>query len=465
MAGLNELQDTIVAVSSPAGRSLRGVVRLSGPDALACAGARFTSSGDARWRRTFRATPGSFRLLGEPLRVPAVLYVMRAPHSYTRQDVVEAHVPGSPALLDLILDDLLGHGPGELRPAGPGEFTRRAFLNGRIDLARAEAVLAVIRARTERELLAATARLQGTTSRRCAEFQGELTELRATVEATLDFAPQGIELVPDEGLARRLSELRDRMLAELRGAADALASDASLHVAICGPPNAGKSSLLNRLAGAPVSIVHPHPGTTRDAVSAELAWGGARFRLYDTAGLSGCATGVDAEAVRRAREQVSQCQLMVLVLDGSVPLDPDTLRALSLPPPDRLLCVVNKCDLPSALDERELARAVPAFETVRTSALTGEGVRALAEALGRAVTEGRLDASAADCLFNARQRDAIRRAADAVGRAQWAIESGLGHEFAAADLREAADCLAEVTGGGTAQDVLDRIFSQFCIGK
>ncbi|MHC4480364.1 MAG: tRNA modification GTPase, partial [Planctomycetota bacterium] len=186
-------EDTIVAVSTPAGHSPRAVVRLSGPRALEAVGARFRPPGNdgGAWRRTFRASRGEFRLPAAGLAVPALVYVMRLPRSYTREDVAEVHVPGSPALLDMILDDLLSAGPGGLRLAEPGEFTRRAFLKGRIDLSRAEAVLAVIRARSEAELLAATSRLEGCVARRCAELQEGVTELRVRVEAALDFAPHG----------------------------------------------------------------------------------------------------------------------------------------------------------------------------------------------------------------------------------------------------------------------------------
>ena len=183
-------EDTIVAVSTPAGHAARGVLRLSGALALEAVAARFHPDDgmDGKWRRTFRATAGAFTVGTPPVRVPAVLYVMRAPRSYTRQDVVELHVPGSPAVLDMVLDELLERGPEGLRPAEPGEFTRRAFLSGRIDLAQAEAVLGLIRARSESALLAAAARLGGSVSRFCAGLLDEVTELRVQAEAALDFA-------------------------------------------------------------------------------------------------------------------------------------------------------------------------------------------------------------------------------------------------------------------------------------
>ena len=461
------VDDTIVAVATPAGHAARAVVRLSGPDALACAEARFhpRTQSAADWRLTYRATPGHLALTGEGVGVPALLYVMRAPHSYTREDVVEAHVPGSPALLDLMLDDLLEHGPGDIRLAEPGEFTRRAFLNGRIDLAQAEAVLAVIRARGESELLAATSRLRGSMGRRCVALQEAVTDLRVRAEAALDFAEHGIELLSEGELVARCEAIGQEMAAEARKGRGELAGDGSIHVVLCGPPNAGKSSLLNRLAGAERAIVHHRAGTTRDAVGAEIEVAGACFRLTDTAGLAARPRGVEAEAVRRAREHAAGCQLLLFVVDGSAEALQGMSSPAELPPRERVLCVVNKCDMPQVLDEAPLGGGEFAYATLHTSALTGEGIDELRDALGRMVAEGRLDASAADCLFNARQRGALRKASAEIGAAAEAVGSGLGYEFAAVNLRVAADALAEVTGAVAAQDVLDRIFSQFCIGK
>ena len=454
--------DTVIAVSTAAGHAVRGVVRMSGPLALPLAEGRFHPAGslDGRWRRTFRATPGEFALHSPPVRVPAVLYVMRAPHSYTREDVVELHVPGSPAVLDMVLDDLLGAGADGLRPAEPGEFTRRAFLNERIDLSQAEAVLGIIRARSESELLASAARLEGSVSRFCATLLDEVTDLRVHAEAALDFAPHGIDLIGERELLDRCRALRRRAAGQLARGKGEGASDGSVNVVLCGAPNAGKSSLLNRLAGGERSLVHSRPGTTRDTVSVELTLDGVRFRLSDTAGLATGLAGADADAVERARRRIGSAHLVVLVLDGSAPAPEGALEAVGRVPASRLLCVVNKCDLPRVLDCGRLAGAV-----LHTCAMTGQGVDELRREMWRTVAEGRLDASAADCLLNARQRAAVRRALREVEGAEQAVEAGMGLEFAAFNLREAAEVMREVTGQSASGDVLDRIFSRFCIGK
>ena len=465
---MNAADDTIVAVSTPAGHAERAVVRLSGPEALACVADRFapdcgTPAGG--WSATFRATRGRLLLRGPGARCPCLLYVMRAPHSYTRDDVVELHLPGSPALLDLVLDDLLAHGPGAVRLAEPGEFTRRAFLNGRIDLAQAEAVLALVRARTEAELVAAASKLRGSVGRQCAALQRQVTDLRVQTEAELDFAEHGIELLPREGFLARCAALRRRIGREAAAGRGEVASDGHVHAVICGAPNVGKSSLLNRLAGQEAAIVHPRAGTTRDAVHAEVRIGAAGFRLTDTAGLMGGAAGPDAEAVRRARAAIRASRLLILVLDGSQAAPPGALEPARLLPRERVLCVISKCDLPQRLDEGALGLPQCAWQVLHTSALSGEGMDALREALWRAVAEGRLDASPADCLCNARQRHALRRAVAELARAERAVRDGLGYEFAAVNLRAAGDALGEVTGEVTSQDVLDGIFRQFCIGK
>jgi len=452
--------DTIIAVSTPAGCAPRAVVRLSGQGAIEAVGRRFSCERD--WRTTFTATPGTLSLPGEGgLRVPATVYVMRAPRSYTREDVVELHLPGSPPLLDMVLDELTTD--GSVRIARAGEFTERAFLSGRIDLAQAEAVLAVIRARSEAELLAAGARLEGRASAEVASIQGELADLRALVEAGLDFGTEDIELISAADLLGRIEAAWGRIREQARTGQEDLSSDGAVRVVMCGPPNAGKSSLLNRLAEEEVALVHHRPGTTRDHLRRDVDVHGVNFALTDTAGLRTGGRGVEAKGVELARRLAGAAQLLVLVLDGSRPAADEDLAPARALERARVLCVVNKCDLPQALDEAPLMEV--AAELVHVSALTGEGMEELREALGRAVFEGRLDASASDCLFNARQRDAVRRCAAHLGDARRAVQEALGSEFVALDLREATDALGEVTGAVTGQDILDRIFSRFCIGK
>lgn len=455
-----QLADTIVAVATARGVGPRAILRLSGPEAIACVSSR--TEGVADWTASYRAHRAVFRIIAEGVGVPVSVYVMRGPRSYTCEDVVEAHVPGAPALVEMILDELLQAGA---RLAEPGEFTRRAFLNGRLDLSRAEAVLAVIRAQSESELIAAGARLQGGVGRRIVVLQDRVSELRALTEASLDFAEEDIELISEEEFLARCGELRHEMESAAERGESEMADRGAYHVVLCGAPNAGKSSLLNRLCGGDMSIVHRMPGTTRDVVTAEVEWDGHRFHLSDTAGLMSQATGADAEAVARARRRISSAHLLILVVDGSAPLPDEAAAMAELTEGARTICALNKVDLPVLVKEADLTKLAGGRLPVRTCAETGAGVEELCAAIVAAVHSGELDARATVSLLNARQRDAVRRAVQEILAAEESVYVGLGYEFAAFNLRQAAAALGEVTGEVTPKEILDRIFSRFCIGK
>ena len=338
-------EGTIVAVSTARGRAPRAVLRLSGERAVPAVQGRFTPSAESSrdWRKTYTATPGTLSLRGEGVPVPVTLYVMREPYSYTREDVVEVHLPGSPALLDMALDEFLSD--DDIRLAEPGEFTRRAFLNGRIDLAQAEAVLSVIKARNRSELLAAEARLHGATSRACQQIQDRISELRSRMEAALDFAQHGIELVERDDVLTELEEIGEELIGCTEGARGELASDGKTHVAICGPPNAGKSSLMNYLANEERAIVNPTPGTTRDPVTTELTINGVEFAVTDTAGLRSSADRLEQASGEQARRHLTTSQMVLLVVDGAEPLSDEALSLADEVPDMGMLVAVNKCGL------------------------------------------------------------------------------------------------------------------------
>ncbi len=457
---------------------MRAIVRLSGPFSLHVADSMFiTDSGASSSPRSFSAAPGLFRLPEECLNVPAVRYTMRAPRSYTREDVVEMHVPGSPAVVDMVLDALLKSFPKNLRLARPGEFTRRAFINGRIDLAQAEAVMSVITARNKAELTAANARLAGNASDLAKAAENELFELLATIEAALDFDVQGIETMPEKDFLNRCRSLRERLSAESKKSRGELTGSDRLNVTMCGPPNAGKSSILNRLSGRKSAMVHKKAGTTRDPVSEYVEINGISFAVTDTAGVEcpepgpasdvkrsgGECEDIDALAAKRARDALESAQLVILVFDAGRPLPEGWKNIVAHIDRERTLCVFNKIDLPLEADPTPFSGKVRS--TIYVSALKEEGIVRLKDAIERVVIEGGLDASPADRLFNARQREAIRQAVAHMKEAEQAVAEGLSYEFAAVCLREASDALAQVTGDTGNMEILDHIFSRFCIGK
>jgi tRNA modification GTPase len=458
---VHSLDDTIVAVSTPAGSSPTAIVRLTGPDAFPLLGRVLAEPWDGEATH-YSAREARLRLRANGPLVPSTLYLMPGPRSYTRQDVAEVHTFGSPPLVRMVLDTLVERGA---RIAEPGEFTRRAFLNGRIDLAQAEGVLAVIQASTDDELRAATRALQGYRCRRVHDLHDDLVALRAQVEASIDFAEHDIELVAEADLLDALDAALATVDDELQNADAGALPPEGVRVALCGLPNAGKSSLFNALLGHDRAIVTHVPGTTRDAIAEPLVLGGVRFRLYDTAGIAHDLEPIDHEAVARARGLIDGTHIAAVVMDGSSPLT-EAERELwdSVDAPQKLL-VLSKSDLATHVSDAEAVSLAGECPVCRASALGEGGTAELAERLVEAVRAGRVHAAPADLVWNARHRHAMRHAREALRRARTATEQGIGAEFAAADLGDAHDALASITGQVVAEDILDVIFAEFCIGK
>lgn len=455
-----ETGDTIAAISTPPGEAGIGIVRLSGPEALAIARRLF------RPRRPPPELKSRHLYLGHLLNrqgevLDEVLLVyMQAPHTYTREDVVEIHCHSGYAVLRAILAEVLAQGA---RLARPGEFTLRAFLSGRLDLSQAEAVLEVVQAKTEAALRVATAHLTGGLGRRLKGVREALLTLLARVEAALDF-PEEAEELPGSALlaelsgpAREVAELRQtyrqgRFLRE------------GVRVVLAGRPNVGKSSLLNRLLQADRAIVTDIPGTTRDVIEETFNLGGVPLRLCDTAGLRAARDRVEELGVARSREQLAQADLILYLVDGSAPLDPEDLRVLSDLADRPVLVVVNKRDLPLALDLEELARRCPRPQ-VEISALTGEGLDRLEQAVLDLVLGGGVRTEG-ETVTQARHHELLERTEEALLRARELLKEAFpSYELVAVELQEALRALGEITGEEVGEAVLDQIFSRFCIGK
>jgi tRNA modification GTPase len=446
--------DTIAAIATPSGRGGICIVRLSGPDALRIGGA---VGGPVPPPRTAALRP----LIGpgDEILDRGLMLAFPGPRSFTGEDLVEFQLHGSPVLAALLLRHLVALGA---REAGPGEFTRRAFLNGRMDLAQAEAVADLVESASAEAARAAMRSLEGEFSARIHALTEALTALRVRLEAGMDFPEEGVDDLDDPGLA----ELLDRTLAalqELRRAADRgrVLRD-GLTLVIAGPPNAGKSSLLNRLAGYEAAIVTELPGTTRDLVREDILIDGMPVRVVDTAGLRNAEDRIEAEGIRRAHEAMRRADVILLVRDesvpGGVPADP---AAPELPDGIPVIHVHNKIDIAGLAPGERID--TEGGSRIRLSALTGEGLELLRERL-KAVA-GHATGSGGAYSGRRRHLEALDRACGYCDAARTLLGSGQSVELAAEELRRAQLALGEITGEFTTEDLLGRIFSEFCIGK
>jgi tRNA modification GTPase len=443
-------QDTIVAVATPAGRGGVAVVRMSGRDARRLAGSVVKTLPEARRAGLRLIRDGCGRRLDRGLVI-----VFPAPRSFTGEDVVEFHVHGSPVVVSTLVRSLVEFGA---REAGPGEFSRRAFLNGRLDLAQAEAVADLIQSTSEQAARAAMRSLEGAFSDAVHALVEALTDLRVRIEAAMDFPEEEVDFLSDPELEARLSGILEAF-AEVRDRArqGRLLGD-GMTVVIAGVPNAGKSSLLNRLAGYDAAIVTDVPGTTRDVLREDIDIEGMPLHVIDTAGLREEADAVESEGIRRAQAAMEKADRLLIVVDattGRMP-PPETV-----PPGVPVTIVRNKLDLtaePAGLAEDGQGRAL-----VRVSALTGAGLAALRDHLKACVGY----TGEAGGAFSARRRhlDALTRAQRHATAALEQLAEFRAGELAAEELRLSQEALGEITGEVTSEDLLGRIFASFCIGK
>jgi tRNA modification GTPase len=470
--------ETIIAISTPPGRGGIGIVRLSGPEALTIAGllvAMERPLAHAGVRRARVVDPRDAEATMDDALVTAFL----APHSYTGDTVVEIAAHGSPVVLEAIVRGALEHGARlglAVRLARPGEFTQRAFLSGRIDLTQAEAVHDLIAAQTLEQARVAAQQMGGAIARRVTPAKGELLHLIALLEAGMDFASgelDDVEIVPPAQIAAGIGSVQQPLeeLAASFQRGQLLRNGAA--IALIGPPNAGKSSLFNRLLKRERAIVTPLPGTTRDTVEESLAMGGIPLRLIDTAGLRGGAQADEAidaaerQGIARSHEALADADLVLLIHDATRAVTVGELRLEASLAGRPHLVVYNKVDLLTSSDELPgvgEAELGAGATTIRASALTGEGMETLrGEILAQLGAAGSLAESGA--LNNFRQQEAVSATLVALSAAAAANDSGLPHELILMDLHHALQALDSLTGATTPDDILARIFSTFCIGK
>jgi tRNA modification GTPase len=486
-------QETIVAVSTPAGRGGIGVVRLSGPRAreiaaplvrlrhpLAAGQARFGEVLDLSGGAKTTADPSGMTNNGtsageaeqdtEPRVLDeAVVTLFAAPNSYTGEDVVEIAAHGSPVLLEVLVQQCCARGA---RLAEPGEFTQRAFLAGRIDLTQAEAVNDLIGSSTLQQARVAARQMGGSLARVVAPVKAELVGLIAAMEAGIDFAEDDIDVMAAERIAEKIAEVRAPLVELERSFAYGRVVREGFRLAIVGRPNAGKSSLFNRLVERERAIVTAAPGTTRDTVTERVSMGGIPVELIDTAGLREGADEAERMGVARTREAMADADVVLLVVDATVGISREDRAVIELGASggSSVLVAWNKSDLVEDEGTGNRKQGIENKEQgtenlVRTSALTGEGIEELRAAIVAAVAGGEGGLREAAMLTNLRQHQAVEQALGGLAAARLAVDAAIPHEMLLLDLYESLRGLDTLTGATTSEDVLRLIFSRFCIGK
>ena len=453
--------DTIAAIATPLGVGGIGVVRVSGPHAVTVAQRIFVRrNGLPVTRLESHHAYHGFVVDEKGERIDeALLCAMRQPRSYTREDVAEISCHGGVLITQRVLAAVLAQG---VRVAEPGEFTRRAFLNGRLDLTQAEAVIDLINARTQASHRAAINQLDGALSRCLRALREELIQVSVHLEAGIDFPEEDLQLVSEALLGERLAGVATRL--EALGSSFSrgrLARD-GMAVAVVGRPNVGKSSLLNAMLGRDRAIVSPQRGTTRDTIEEELSIDGVLVRLTDTAGLHTAADLIEQEGMRRARTVIERAELLIVVLDGSVPLTADDHLVLAETADAPRLVVRNKCDLSPAWSAAVLTSPGSLLDV---SALQQRGLRGLEKAIVRQALGNEPLSQDEVLLTRARHHQSIMGALKNVRAAQQGLRDEIPLECVALDVGDALQDLDDVLGESTAGEVLDRIFQQFCVGK
>ncbi len=457
-------EDTIAAISTPLGEGGIGIVRLSGPRAVAIADRIFKPRGKTplAGQKNFVASLG--RVVdpaGGKTVDEALALVMRAPKSYTREDVVEIHAHGSNVSLRAILDIAIHEGA---RLAAPGEFTQRAFLNGRIDLLQAEAVLDVIQSKTDLGRRWAASRLEGNLSANIARLKNELVETLSHLEAAVDFPEDFPDTAAQAEIAATLEHAAAEIRGWLKGSEISLLVKHGLQVVIAGRPNVGKSSLLNRLCGTNRVIVTPYPGTTRDLVEETASIRGFPLRFWDTAGIQDTDNPIEKEGIERTQKALGGADILLLVLDASLPFSEEDKKLLQQTAQNKRILVANKSDLPRKLDLKKVA-VFAGSEPLLISCMEEKGTELLENEIFRLITQGSAEIPDESIIGSLRQKELLEKTADCVEQARQACRSGSSPEFAAADLRLALNHLGALVGEVLTDDILEVLFKRFCIGK
>lgn len=449
-----DLQETIVAVATPPGQGAIGIVRVSGSGALASTQKHFQPYKKIKSILPFRPYLGDF--VSQDKIDQVLFFYYPVPRSYTGEELIEIHAHGSPVILQQIVQGLLQEG---LRLAEPGEFTKRAFLNGKLDLAQAEAVSSLIAAKTDLAARASLAQLEGSLSRQIETLRQQILEMFVYVEAAIDYPEEELELLSQGELEKKGNGLVEKIQEIRQGARYGKLLNEGLSAVIVGKPNVGKSSLLNALLNEERAIVTPVAGTTRDIVSEYANLEGIPLKFFDTAGIRDSEELVEKEGIKRSVKALEQADVVLFVCDRSSEWTDDDETLWEKVENKNVIVVANKSDLPSQLDGKKFSNAVV------VSAQKREGLEALRKAILASLKEAEGLFTHEQYVVTLRHEEAMRRAEGALEKTLGSLKQGLSGEFVAVDLRTALDELGEIVGKTTTDDILDKIFSTFCIGK
>ncbi len=448
-------EETVAAIATPPGDGGISIIRISGKESLAVAAKLFTGPVSSYVSHT--AHLGKVKDLEGGILDEALLLVMKKPNSFTGEDTVELHCHGGTIVTKKILSEILKAGA---RAALPGEFSFKAFMNGKIDLTKAEAIQEVISAKNDFAYAAAKEHLQGALSTKVKRFQSKLLDIAAILEAWVDFPEEGLEFASKEEILASLSEIFSTMRLLSLSFSDGKIIHEGLSLCLIGPPNAGKSSLMNALLGKERAIVTEIAGTTRDLLEDNLWLGGLHFKLLDTAGIRETEEKIEKEGIRRSLEAMESADLILLVLDASQKLSEEALSLLKTAIPSKTLLVWNKTDLPHAISETE---QFPYF--VKLSALTGTGMSELKEAIHKIIWKKGPPSKEETILTNMRHKEALDRSMEALDSVITGLQNDLSPEFLSFDMRKALFELGTILGLDISESVLTSIFSKFCVGK
>ncbi|MFA6079556.1 MAG: tRNA uridine-5-carboxymethylaminomethyl(34) synthesis GTPase MnmE [Candidatus Omnitrophota bacterium] len=461
----NSLEDTIAAISTPIGEGGIGIVRISGRRALNIADKIFVSKDGAKPSKYKTYTVHYGHITNDRKRGRQVdevlLTVMKRPKSYTKEDIVEINCHGGIEALKQVLDLVIGNGA---RVAEPGEFTKRAFLNGRLDLAQAEAVLDMIKAKTDRSLEAAASQLEGGLSKKVNEILEDVIGVASQIEASIDFPEEELDIVT----AVRPGKV-DGIISSLKSLIDSFGEGIVLRegvlAVICGKPNVGKSSLMNLLLKRDRVIVTPIPGTTRDAVEEMIDLKGIPIRLVDTAGIGHTEDAVEKEGIKRSKGYLEMADMALVMFDASTPIDKKDMDIIKLTGKKKKVVVINKIDKPVKINKKKLKDIFKDDIIVEISVDKKKNIALLEKAISDTIWSGSIRQGEGAIVTNARHKELLDKALTGMSSVKGAMKQGAWPEVVAVDLKEVIFNLGLVVGRSVSDDILDRVFGEFCIGK